>query len=365
MFGSNNILSKVKVLQIGCGKMAKYTMRYVFDHGGVVVAGIDINPELYNKDIGLIMDGTAKGALIYPLEKLEEVIKSSTPNIAIVTTMSLLKDVADVIKRCVENGVNVITTCEEAFFPFNSNPKLAWELDALAKNHRVTITGCGYQDIFWGNLISDIAGSTHKITSIKGMSSYNVEDYGMALAKAHGAGISEDEFNKTIGVVNNMSDSERKVLIDNGTFLPSYMWNTVGWLAYKLNLKVTNISEKIVPIKCEELIHSDTLRMDIPSGAVRGMSAIVTATTEEGIILEAECVGKVYIGEEVDMNTWTVHGEPDTTLNISKPMTVELTCADIVNRIPDVINAGYGFVPTCLMGDAKYLTKPLKEYISK
>ena len=32
-----------------------------------------------------------------------------------------------------------------------------------------TITGSGYQDIYWGQLISSIAGSTQKITKIKGI----------------------------------------------------------------------------------------------------------------------------------------------------------------------------------------------------
>ena len=45
----------------------------------------------------------------------------------------------------------------------------------LAKAGGITITGCGYQDIFWGGLVSNLAASTHKITKIKGSSSYNVE----------------------------------------------------------------------------------------------------------------------------------------------------------------------------------------------
>lgn len=364
MFGSG-IFGKVKVLQIGCGKMAKYTMRYVFDKGGVVVAGIDINPELHGKDIGTIIGDTARGALIYPVEKLEEVIKSSTPNIAVVETMSLLSDVGEVIKICVNSGVSVITTCEEAFFPFNSNPKLTDEIDTLAKQKRCTVTGCGYQDIFWGNLISTLAGSTHKITTIKGSSSYNVEDYGLALAEAHGAGLTLEEFDSKVAVADKISTEERKKLIEEGKFLPSYMWNTVGWLADKLHLKITSMEQKCIPITSDTEIHSDTLNMDIPAGNARGMSAVVTATTEEGIILEAECVGKVYTSDEVDVNTWTVYGEPDTTLTINKPQTVELTCADVVNRIPDVLNADYGFIPTSRFGEPKYLTKPLKEYINK
>ena len=50
-------------------------------------------------------------------------------------------------------------------------------------------------------------------------------------------------------------------------------------------------------------------------------------------------------------------GEPDTTLVISRPATVELTCATIVNRLPDVISAKPGYVPTCEMGDLSFKFK--------
>ncbi len=49
--------------------------------------------------------------------------------------------------------VNVVTTCEEAFFAENSNKLVFDEIDKAAKENGVTVTGGGYQDIFWGNLI--------------------------------------------------------------------------------------------------------------------------------------------------------------------------------------------------------------------
>ena len=79
------------------------------------------------------------------------------------------------------------------------------------------------------------------------------------------------------------------------------------------------------------------------------MSAVVTTETEEGITIESECVGKVYAPDEADRNDWTLMGEPDTQVVINRPATVELTCATIVNRIPDLINAAPGYVTTDLM----------------
>ena len=103
--------------------------------------------------------------------------------------------------------------------------------------------------------------------------------------------------------------------------------------------------------------------MTVKKGMATGMSAVVTTETEEGITIESECIGKVYSKNDVDTNEWTVYGEPDTTLKITMPATVELTCATVVNRIPDVINAPAGYVTTEKMGDLEYRVKPLNEYV--
>ena len=221
---------KVRVVQFGTGKMAVYTMRYVLEKGGEVVGAIDVNPNVIGKDIGTIMGKTEMGVKVTALENAEETIRTLKPDIAIVTTMSLLNDVKDALMLCAKLGVNAITTCEEAFFPWNSNPQVTKEIDNLAKQTGCTITGSGYQDIYWGQLITSIAGSTQKITKIKGSSSYNVEDYGIALAKAHGSGLTLDEFDKQVASVDRISDEERQKIIESGEYLPSYMWNVNGWL---------------------------------------------------------------------------------------------------------------------------------------
>jgi 4-hydroxy-tetrahydrodipicolinate reductase len=160
-----------------------------------------------------------------------------------------------------------------------------------------------------------------------------------------------------------MTDEERKKLIDTCKFLPSYMWNVNGWLASKLGLHVTSQSQRCVPQTYEEDINSATLNMTIPKGNATGMSAVVTTNTEEGIVIEAECIGKVYSPEDYDKNEWTIYGEPDTSITVARPKTVELTCATIVNRIPGVINARGGFVSTDEIGEPTYKVRPLNEYV--
>lgn len=354
---------KIRVAQYGAGKMSIYTMRYVYEKGGEIVAAIDINPNVIGKDIGEVMGSENKGVKVEGIENAEKVLKETKPDIVIVTTMSLIKDVEDALTLCAKLGINAITTCEEAFFPANSNPQITNKLDEIAKTTNCTITGSGYQDIYWGQLISSIAGSTHKITKIKGSSSYNVEDYGIALAQAHGSGLSLEEFDKQVASVDRISDEERNEMINKGEYLPSYMWNVNGWLCAKLGLTVKSQTQKTVPQTYDKDIKSDTLGMVVKAGTATGMSAVVTTETEEGITLETQCIGKVYSEEDFDKNEWTIEGEPNTTLIINRPSTVELTCASVVNRIPDVLNSKSGYIPTEEMGELNYRTKPLNEYV--
>ena len=347
-------MEKIKFVQVGCGKMAVYTMKYAIENGMEIVGAVDINPNVIGKDVGTIMNTSNVGVNVRNVSELDTLLKECKPNVAIVTTMSLMKDVKDVLMICAKNGVNAITTCEEAFYPMNSSPAITEELDKVAKMNNCTITGSGYQDAFWGNLITTIAGATHNITMIKGSSSYNVEDYGIALAKAHGAGLTMEEFDKEVASADNISEDERNSLIQNGEFLPSYMWNTNGWLCDKLGLTVVSQIQKCIPTTNDEDIYSSTLGMTVKAGDATGMSAVVTTETKEGITIVSECIGKVYSKDDCDKNEWTVYGEPNTTFVVERPGTVELTCATIVNRIPDLLASESGFVPTSKMGELKY-----------
>ena len=345
---------KVKVVQYGAGKMSVYTMSYVYEQGGEIVGAIDVNPDVIGKDIGEIMGTENKGVKVVALEEAEKMMQATKPDIAIVTTMSLFSDVEDALMLCAKLGINAITTCEEAFYPANSNPVATKKIDEMARQTGCTITGSGYQDIYWGQLVSSIAGSTQTIKKIKGSSSYNVEDYGIALAQAHGAGLTLEEFDKQVASVDRISDEERQEIINKGEYLPSYMWNVNGWLCEKLGLTVKSQTQKTVPQTYSEDIYSETLGMTVKAGDATGMSAVVTTETEEGITLETQCIGKVYSKDDFDKNEWTIEGEPTTTLVINRPSTVELTCASVVNRIPDVIAAKPGYLPTEQIGELNF-----------
>lgn len=358
-------MRKITMVQYGCGKMSKYTMRYALEKGVKLVGAFDIDEKKIGQDAGLLHGDKKYNVKVQNAHDFETFLQSHEVDVAIVTTTSLVGELDEVLTICARNGVNAITTCEEAFYPQNSNPKVFKKIDKLAVENGATICGSGYQDVFWGNLISVLAGATHKITKIIGKSSYNVEDYGIALAKVHGAGLTKKKFQEEIASADNISEAERKKIIAKGEFAPSYMWNVNGWLASKLGLHVTKQVQECVPQIAKNDLNSETLDMVIPKGRCAGMSAVVTTETKEGIIIQSECIGKVYDSDEFDCNDWKIIGEPDTEVIINRPSTVELTCASVINRIPEVLCAPAGFFTTDMMPENYYKPQNLDKYVEE
>ena len=357
-------MKKITMVQYGCGKMSKYTVRYALEKGLKIVGAFDIDNSLIGKDLSVVLDSDSPLKVkIKHADEFDAFLQSHEVDIVVVTTTSIFAENYPIYEICAKNGVNAISTCEEAFYAQNSNPTLAKKLDKLAKSNGCTICGSGYQDVFWGNLISVLAGATHKIDTIKGKSSYNVEDYGISLARVHGAGLSPEEFEKEVASHDNISEKEREELIKKGKFAPSYMWNVNGWLCSKLGLHVVSQTQKSVPQIAEHDIYSSTLDMTIPKGHCTGMSAVVTTKTKEGITIQSECIGKVYDKNEFDCNDWTINGEPNTRVVIERPSTVELTCATVINRIVEVLCAEPGYTTTDQMPENIYKAFNLDKYV--
>lgn len=358
-------MTQLKVAQYGCGTTSAYTMRYVLEGGGQIVAAFDNDERVIGTDIGRIIGTGPIGILVQDSKNARKILSQNKPDVCIVTTMSLLSDVKDILLELASLGINTVTSCEEAFFPWNSSRELAEMIDKEAKKNNCTICGTGYQDMSWCNLAVLLAGSCTNIESIKITTSFNLDNYGIAPALIHGAGLSIDNFpidETSLDLTNTIDLTDIK---DIGDFMPSFAWNSNGWLCDRMNLTPVKQTQQIIPETYDTTLRSKSLRMDIKAGYVVGMTAIAVTETKEGPTIITESIGKVYTSDESDVNICHITGEPNISCELLKPENVKMACAAIIGRIPDVINAEAGFVPTSRMPMLTYRAKPLYDYLSK
>lgn len=124
-------MDKIKIVQYGCGKMSRYTLRYAHEHGAQIVGGIGHGASV-GQDIGDWAGlGVKTGVIIS--DNAEKVLDECDADVAIITTRSFIGDIYEAIEQCVSRGINVITTCEEAIYPWTTSAAMINKLDALAK----------------------------------------------------------------------------------------------------------------------------------------------------------------------------------------------------------------------------------------
>lgn len=285
-----------------------------------IVGAVDIKEEYLNKDVGDLIGDKKLNVLIK-----NDIKEFEKCDIVIHSTQSRIKDTFPQFVEILNNGFNVISTCEELFFPYYFHKKESIELDKIAKEKGVRILGVGINPGFILDTLPTFV-STLSIKPTK-IIAERVLDAGKRRKQLQikvGAGMKKEEFEKL-----KLENKIGHVGLLESLF---YIFD-----ALKLNLK--EFKEELNPLIAENDIETECLK--VKKGFVRGQYQKVTGISTDGFIIEIKLI--MALGEKESYDKIKIEGLPNLEFEIKEGVQGDLgTAAVITNYIPILLESNPG-----------------------
>ncbi len=133
-----------------------------------------------------------------PRAELGRALESGA-DVVVIATTTRLADVLPSVQTAVTCGSNVLVSAEEAAYPAITNPGPAADIDALAREHGVTVLGCGLNPGFtFDALVLTLLGVVAQPRAIHVTRVVDLSGFGTAVAARLGLGVSEDTFDALV-----------------------------------------------------------------------------------------------------------------------------------------------------------------------
>lgn len=319
--------SEIRVVQYGMGPIGRGIAEIVLEKENLALVGaIDIDPHLQGKDVGEVVKGGEKRGVEIS-EDAEAVLASSAPDIVLHATVSSLERAAPQIRRVLEHGVDVVSTCEELAYPFYHHPQLSEEVDWLARQHQVTVLGTGVNPGFvMDKLVVTLMAACKKVEHVHVTREVDAALRREPLQCKVGAGLQRDQFD---------------ALVAEGKIRHVGLPESAAMIAHVLGLEPTEITETIDAVIADQDITTPFLT--VKKGDVAGVEQVteVMVGGEEKITLEL----RMYVGAKAAADTIHIQGEPEIHMTIPRGIHGDVaTAAIVVNAIPAVLSAKPGLI---------------------
>ena len=338
----------INAILTGFGMVGKGIVKESMHKGVDYIGVFDVLDDIIGQDVGELIGEAPTGVKVQHISELPAFIEGHNIDIAVNTATAPIEKSLDQIKLCLSSGINVVTSLADCYVMETHMPELYKELNGLAQANNVTFFASGIQDVFWTALPVALTGCNLDIQEIKGTNVALIDEFGPGVADECYVGWDLDEFNKA-----NASGE----LPLNDFLIALYE------LAKKLQLHPVSESSEMKALLAKTDIHYESIDRDVKAGQLLGNYVESRITTEEGVDLVCEFVSKMSEEGDTDLNKWEIKGTPSINV-ITEHMQGEITTgSNIINRIPDVINAEPGVRSASEMPAPFFKAHPLCEYV--
>ncbi len=339
-------MENVKVIIWGLGAMGGGMADMLLKKKGVDIVGVVGRGDKIGKSMYDFIETPRGDRPDVIIGSPEIVIKEKCADVVLTCTDSFAKTAFDRLKFCLDKKINVVSSAEEMAYPQAQNPKIAAQLDEIAKANGVSIIGTGINPgLIMDLLVITMTGCCESVDTILARRVNSLSPFGPAVMEEQGIGISEEEF-KTKHLSGHVGFPESIRMIGDA----------IGW-----NIdKITQSMDPIVTDVDRKSKYGFTKAGHVAGVAMKGLgyvNGVPKIEMDHPQQIEPEKVG-VQTGDYV-----IIKGVP----NIHMVNTPEVpggigTIAMCVNMIPNIINARPGLhtmitlpVPRAIMGDMRTL----------
>lgn len=345
-------MKQIRVLQWGLGAMGSGMAKLMLDKSGLkIVAAVDGRPDYVGKDLGEIL-AVGKKLGVRVTNKPEDVLKKEKVDIVVIATTSWLKDQIPDLRKILNAGINCVSIAEEMSDAYAQNPKLARELDTLAKKNGVTIIGTGVNPGFvLDQLIVALTAGNHNVERIEASRINDLSPYGPTVMNSQGVGTTPEQF---------------KAGIADGSIVGHVGFpESIHMISDALGLGVDRIEQTREPIISK--VRRETPFIKVEKGMVAGCSHIGIGYRGDKEVIKLIHPQQIHPQlEKIETGDYiNIYGKPEIHMSIKPEIAGGVATEGIaVNLIPLVVAATPGLkrmidlpVPAALMGDSAYSRK--------
>jgi 4-hydroxy-tetrahydrodipicolinate reductase len=316
---------KIRVVQYGLGPIGCKVTQYLIERAHFdIVGAIDADPQKVGTDVGHLAELNAPLGLNVTANS-RDLLEQVNADVVVLTTASSLEKIRPQVMEIISCGKNVVSTCEELMYPWVTNPEIAREIDAAAKEHKVSVLSTGVNPGFLMDFLPLVMTSICR--DVKRVTVERIQDAQfrrLPFQEKIGAGLSVHEFESRVreGNLRHVGLTESMHLIAS----------RLGWM-------LDRTEDVVDPVLAEKPVVTEN--RTIEPGKALGVYQIGRAYIDSKEVITL--VFRASIGESDPRDRIVIQGNPDIDMAISKGVNGDTaTCAIIVNAIPVVIEAQPG-----------------------
>ena len=318
---------KIKIAQFGLGPIGLETVKLAATRTWAEIIGaIDIDPLKRGQDLAqLTGTKSLRGRPVYG--DFEELLRDAKPDIVLHTTVSRFKDAFAQIEPMVQNGISVISSCEELVFPRLREPKLARKLDQLAKATGARVVAAGVNPGFVMDLLPlCLTGVSCSVRSVHVQRVVNASTRRAPLQKKIGSGLPPVEFQRSL---------------DQGKAGHAGLKESLALVAHALSWKPEEVTETAEPVVAERLI--ETGHFTVKKGETCGIHQAVQGKIGGKVRLSLDI--KMYLDAPDPRDSIQIEGEPPLSVVIKGGVAGDqATVASLVNTVSRLLHAPPGLL---------------------